>query len=37
MVYVNHTLLGFYLCQSRRHKCYGFNSISLKHTLFLQH
>ena len=27
IVYVNHALLVFYLCQSRRNKCYGFNSI----------
>ena len=26
IVYVNHVLLGFYLCQSRIHKYYGFNS-----------
>ena len=26
IVYVNHELLGFYLCQSRTHKYYEFNS-----------
>ena len=26
IVYVNHALLNFYLCQSRRYKCYRFNS-----------
>ena len=26
IVYVNHVLLGFYLCQSKIHKYYGFNS-----------
>ena len=24
-MYVNHALLSFYVCQSRIHKCYGFN------------
>ena len=27
MVYVNHALLGFYLCQSRSHKYDGVNSV----------
>ena len=26
IVYVNHALLGFYLCQSTRYICYRFNS-----------
>ena len=26
IVYVNYVLLGFYLCQSRIHRYYGFNS-----------
>ena len=26
IVYVNHALLDFYLCQSRWYKCYRFNS-----------
>ena len=26
IVYVNRALLGFYLCQSRRYKCYRLNS-----------
>ena len=35
IVYVNHALLGFYSCQSRKHKYYGFNGVQLKvyHTL----
>ena len=27
MVYVNHALLGFYLCQSRIHEYDGFNNV----------
>ena len=30
IVYVNHVLLGFYLCQSRIYKYYGFNNAQLK-------
>ena len=33
IVYVNHALLGFYLSQSKREKCYGFNSIWQKHSI----
>ena len=29
-MYVSHALLGFYFCQSRRHKYYGFNRVQLK-------
>ena len=27
IVYVNHVLLGFYLCQSRRHQYYGHKNV----------